>query len=91
VLKGLAVSKKNQAVSGQTLINGRNFNLSWSHNVFLMGIKNLNERGFYEREAADQLSKEINAEIEALILGTKKLNENNRGKYNKKQVNSVRF
>jgi hypothetical protein len=24
-------------------------------------------------------------------LGTKKLNENNRGKYNKKQVNSVRF
>jgi hypothetical protein len=44
-----------------------------------------------EREAADQLSKEINAEIKALILGTKKLNENNRGKYNKTQVNSVRF
>lgn len=35
-----------------------------------------------EREAADRLSKAINAEIEALILGTRKLNENNRGKHN---------
>lgn len=50
----LADSKKNQAVSGQTRINGRNFNLSWSHYVFLMGIKNPNERGFYEIEAAEQ-------------------------------------
>lgn len=28
-----------------------------------------------EREAADRLAREINAEIEALILGTKKMGE----------------
>jgi predicted nuclease of restriction endonuclease-like (RecB) superfamily len=30
------------------------FRLSWSHCVFLLGIKNANERSFYEIEAADQ-------------------------------------
>jgi predicted nuclease of restriction endonuclease-like (RecB) superfamily len=32
----------------------RNFTLSWSHYVFLMGIKNPDERSFYEIEAGQQ-------------------------------------
>jgi len=40
------------ALSTQTQL--RPFNLSWSHYVFLMGIKNADERSFYEIEAAGQ-------------------------------------
>ena len=32
----------------------RPFSLSWSHYVFLLGIKNLEERSFYEIEASNQ-------------------------------------
>jgi predicted nuclease of restriction endonuclease-like (RecB) superfamily len=40
-----------QTPSGQS---GRPFNLSWSHYVFLLGVKNPNERSFYEIEAGEQ-------------------------------------
>jgi predicted nuclease of restriction endonuclease-like (RecB) superfamily len=40
-----------QKTSGQS---GRPFSLSWSHYVFLLGIKNADERSFYEIEAASQ-------------------------------------
>ena len=40
-----------QTVSGQS---GRPFTLSWSHYVFLLGIKNTDERNFYEIEATSQ-------------------------------------
>jgi len=33
---------------------GRPFRLSWTHYVFLLGIKNPDERSFYEIESADQ-------------------------------------
>ncbi len=40
---------------GQTLSDRSSaFRLSWSHCVFLLGIKNPNERSFYEIEACDQ-------------------------------------
>lgn len=46
---------------GQTLsgllgadIGKRPFNLSWSHYVFLLGIKNAEERSFYEIESTQQ-------------------------------------
>jgi len=32
----------------------RPFTLGWSHYVFLLGVKNLDERGFYEIEATSQ-------------------------------------
>jgi len=40
-----------QTVSGQS---ERPFSLSWSHYVFLLGIKKADERSFYEIEAASQ-------------------------------------
>lgn len=40
-----------QTPSGQS---SRPFSLSWSHYVFLLGIKNADERSFYEIEAAGQ-------------------------------------
>ena len=40
-----------QTASGQS---ERPFSLSWSHYVFLLGIKNADERDFYEIEAASQ-------------------------------------
>jgi predicted nuclease of restriction endonuclease-like (RecB) superfamily len=46
-----------QTSSGQLGIpqpNARPFSLSWSHYVFLLGIKNPDERSFYEIEAANQ-------------------------------------
>jgi len=49
-----AGSMKNQTAAGQTRIIDWNFNLSWSHYIFLLGIKNSDERRFYEIEAADQ-------------------------------------
>ena len=49
----LAISEKYRALSGKTTAN-RPFNLSWSHYAFLLGIKNSNERNFYEIESADQ-------------------------------------
>jgi predicted nuclease of restriction endonuclease-like (RecB) superfamily len=48
----LAGSKKSRALAGSA--TGRTFNLSWSHYIFLLGIKNSNERSFYEIEAADR-------------------------------------
>lgn len=54
--------KKSQTVSGefgtaQTTARGataRPFTISWSHYVFLLGIKHADERSFYEIEAATQ-------------------------------------
>ncbi len=40
-----------QTRSGQST---RPFSLSWSHYVFLLGVKNADERSFYEIEAAEQ-------------------------------------
>ncbi|MCX7048465.1 MAG: DUF1016 N-terminal domain-containing protein, partial [Candidatus Sumerlaeota bacterium] len=40
-----------QTASGQS---ASPFSLSWSHYVFLLGIKNLSERSFYEIEAAQE-------------------------------------
>jgi predicted nuclease of restriction endonuclease-like (RecB) superfamily len=40
-----------QTVSGQS---GRIFSLSWSHYVFLLGVKKSDERSFYEIEATSQ-------------------------------------
>lgn len=40
-----------QTASGQS---SRPFSLSWSHYVFLLGIKNADERSFYEIEATEQ-------------------------------------
>ena len=53
---------KSQTVSGQLpqsiqsprSLEQRPFSLSWSHYVFLLGIKNLDERRFYEIEATSQ-------------------------------------
>src|SRR6202034_4436700 len=47
-----------QTVSGElTVVEGNQrmpFSLSWSHYVFLLGVKNLSERSFYEIEASNQ-------------------------------------
>jgi predicted nuclease of restriction endonuclease-like (RecB) superfamily len=50
-----------QTLSDQLANSGKNyasierpFKLSWSHYVFLMGIKNIDERNFYEIEAVNQ-------------------------------------
>jgi len=50
----LAASGKNQMLSGKAATASRSFNLSWSHYIFLLGIKNASERNFYEIEAAGQ-------------------------------------
>lgn len=47
----LAIPSKSQTVSGQFK---KPFTLSWSHYVFLLGIKNPDERSFYEIEASNQ-------------------------------------
>jgi predicted nuclease of restriction endonuclease-like (RecB) superfamily len=50
--------KKSQTMSGERADPSRNpprpFTLSWTHYVFLLGIKNPDERSFYEIEAAAQ-------------------------------------
>ena len=62
---GQSGRSKSQTVSGQLLAtekvqtssaksSARPFALSWSHYVFLLGIKNPDERSFYEIEAASQ-------------------------------------
>jgi predicted nuclease of restriction endonuclease-like (RecB) superfamily len=62
---GQSGRSKSQTVSGQLLAAGklqtasaksqaRPFSLSWSHYVFLLGIKNPDERSFYEIEATSQ-------------------------------------
>ncbi|MGO9273459.1 MAG: PDDEXK nuclease domain-containing protein [Terriglobia bacterium] len=44
-----------QTVSGQSgSPPARPFTLSWTHYVFLLGVKNPNERSFYEIEASEQ-------------------------------------
>jgi len=46
-----------QSQTGQLVVpaaNARPFRLSWTHYVFLLGIKNPDERSFYEIESADQ-------------------------------------
>lgn len=59
----LFASEKSQTVSdqlptrtekGKSQLLSRKFTLSWSHYVFLMGIKNPEERSFYEIEATGQ-------------------------------------
>lgn len=63
----LDVPAKSQSVTGQletskskivpavfTSDQSRPFTLSWTHYVFLLGIKNLDERSFYEIEAVNQ-------------------------------------
>lgn len=50
--------EKSQTLSDQLAspheISSRPFTLSWTHYVFLLGIKNPDERSFYEIETADQ-------------------------------------
>jgi predicted nuclease of restriction endonuclease-like (RecB) superfamily len=57
-LSGQFPPPKSQTVSGQSEKarpqEGRLFTLSWSHYAFLTGIKNPEERSFYEIEAATQ-------------------------------------
>ncbi len=48
----IAQFETGQSVSSSA--NSRPFRLSWTHYVFLMGIDNVEEREFYEIEAADQ-------------------------------------
>ena len=43
-----------QTLSGKSGPTPRPFTLSWSHYVFLLGVKNPNERSFYEIEAGEQ-------------------------------------
>jgi len=43
-----------QALTGKSGSPPRSFTLSWTHYVFLLGVKNPEERGFYEIEAAEQ-------------------------------------
>jgi predicted nuclease of restriction endonuclease-like (RecB) superfamily len=43
-----------QSLSGQLAPPPRPFALSWSHYVFLLGVKNADERSFYEIEATNQ-------------------------------------
>jgi predicted nuclease of restriction endonuclease-like (RecB) superfamily len=59
--------------------NGRKFCLSWSHYLVLMRIKNIDERHFYEIEAAkngwslDELKRQFNSSLyERLLLSTEK-------------------
>lgn len=49
-----AISGKAPVSSGQAPPAGRLFSLSWSHYVFLLGIKNTDERSFYEIESTQQ-------------------------------------
>ena len=52
----LVVPKKSQSLTGQLKSSSstRVFTLSWTHYVFLLGVKNPEERSFYEIEAAAQ-------------------------------------
>jgi predicted nuclease of restriction endonuclease-like (RecB) superfamily len=50
----LSASRITQTVSGQSQVEPPPFSLSWSHYVVLLGIKNLEERRFYEIEATSQ-------------------------------------
>ncbi|MFZ2634058.1 MAG: PDDEXK nuclease domain-containing protein [Desulfosalsimonadaceae bacterium] len=59
----LPCARKGQTLSDQLPVKGKNtkinsssvcFSLSWSHYVFLMGIKSADERTFYEIEATQQ-------------------------------------
>ena len=51
-----AATPKSQTLTGQleSPPSSRPFTLSWTHYVFLLGIKNPDEHSFYEIEAADQ-------------------------------------
>jgi len=52
----LETPPKSQSLTGQfTLAPSRPFTLSWTHYVFLLGIKNPDERSFYEIEATEQV------------------------------------
>ena len=61
-LSGQFEMQKSQTVSGQSTnamepqapVERRTFTLSWSHYVFLLGVKNPDERSFYEIEATNQ-------------------------------------
>ncbi len=57
-VSGQSRRAKSQTVSGQLKESrskaGQPFSLSWSHYAFLMGVKNPEERRFYEIEAASQ-------------------------------------
>jgi predicted nuclease of restriction endonuclease-like (RecB) superfamily len=62
-----------------TASNGRRFYLSWSHYLVLVRIKNMNERHFYEIEAArndwslEELKRQFNSALyERLLLSTDK-------------------
>ncbi|HEY4083444.1 MAG TPA: PDDEXK nuclease domain-containing protein [Burkholderiaceae bacterium] len=52
--KGQTLSDLLQQHPSQRQAAASSFALSWSHHVFLMGVKNLEERSFYEIEAAEQ-------------------------------------
>jgi predicted nuclease of restriction endonuclease-like (RecB) superfamily len=53
VIAKLGAPGKGQSLTDEA-IPPRPFNLSWSHYVFLLGIKNPDERSFYEVESAAQ-------------------------------------
>ncbi len=53
VIGKLKPFEKGQSLTGQ-LANPRPFTISWTHYIFLLGIKNPDERAFYEIEASDQ-------------------------------------
>jgi len=76
----LGPSSKGQTASGQSAIfpattgklgtvSRRTFTLSWSHYVFLLGIKNPDERSFYEIEAASQnwASRELKRQFDSSL------------------------
>ena len=46
-----------------------------AHFALLLGDRGESEELAREREAADRLARDINAEVEGLILGTKKVSE----------------
>ena len=50
----LAPSRSAALRTAPSAVSDRPFSLSWSHCVFLLGIKNPDERSFYEIEAASQ-------------------------------------
>jgi len=74
---------KSQKESGKfrTLDSKRPFSLSWSHYVFLMGIKNPSERSFYEIEAESQCwtLKELKRQFDSSLYERLSLSRDKKG------------
>jgi len=54
ILQALSAKSLSDEIFLATITQPRPFSLSWSHYVFLLGIKNPEERSFYEIEAISQ-------------------------------------